>query len=65
MLRHAGVHPDELQHGGREPTATQPSLSSAIKASLEELKNIKITLCNETTVQIAKFPEISPEISTF
>ena len=32
--------------------------------SLEELKNIKIILFSHTrTVQIAKFPEISPEIS--
>ena len=34
--------------------------------SLEELKNIKIILFPITrTVQIAKFPEISPEISHF
>ena len=38
----------------------------SVNLSLEELKNIKIILFSDTrTVQIAKFPEISPKISHF
>ena len=38
----------------------------SVNLSLEKLKNIKIVLFSNTrTVQIAKFPEISPEIGHF
>ena len=40
------------------------SFATKKKLSIEELRNIKITLFSNTrTVQIAKFPEIRPEIS--
>ena len=38
----------------------------SVNLSLEELRNIKVILFSNTkTVQIAKFPEISPERSHF
>ena len=66
--RHAGAHPDGHQHGGRKPTETSVTefCYKSVNLSLEELQNIKIILFSDTrTVQIAKFPEISPEISHF
>ena len=62
------IHPDEHQHGGRKPTETSVSefCYKNVNLSLEELKNIKIILFPiQEPVQIAKFPEISPEISHF
>ena len=44
----------------------QKHLSLSVNLSLEELKNIKLILfLIQEPVQIAKFPEISPEISHF
>ena len=67
MGRHVGAHPDGHQHGGRKPTETSVTefcYKSVNSVSLEELKNIKIILfLIQEPVQIAKFPEISPEIS--
>ena len=66
--RHVGAHLDGHQHGGRKPTETSvPELCyKSVNLSLEELKNIKIILFSNTrTVQIARFPEISPEMSHF
>ena len=66
--RHVGAHPDGHQHGGRKPTETSVTefCYKSVNLSLEELKNIKIILFpNTRTVQIAKFPEINPEISHF
>ena len=50
------------QHSGRKPTETSVTefCYKSVNLSLEELKNI-----NTRTVQIAKFSEISPEISNF
>ena len=65
---HVGVHPDGHQHGGRKPTETSVTefCYKSINLSLEELKNVNIMLFpNTRTVQIAKFPEISPKISHF
>ena len=62
MGRHVGAHPDGHQHGGRKPTETSVTefCYKSINLSLEELKNIKITLfLIQGPVQIAKFPEIS------
>ena len=44
--RHALTHPDGLQHGGRNPTETSVTefCYKSVNLSLEELKNIKITL---------------------
>ena len=58
--------PDGHQHGGRKPTETSVSefCYKSVNSSLEELKNIKIKLFSiQEPVRIAKFPEISPEIS--
>ena len=59
MGRHVGAHPDGHQHGIE-------FCYKSVNLSLEELKNIKIILfLIQGPVQIAKFPEISPEISHF
>ena len=66
MGRHVGAHPDGHQHGGRKPTETSVTefCYKSVNLSLEELKNIKIILfLIQEPVQIAKFPEISPEVS--
>ena len=68
MGRHVGAHPDGHQHGGRIPTETSVTefYYKSVNLSLEELKNIKrILFLIQEPVQIAKFPEISPEISHF
>ena len=68
MGRHVGTHPDGHQHGGRKPTETFVTefCYKSVNLSLEKLKNIKIILfLIQELVQIAKFPEISPEISHF
>ena len=66
MGRHVGAHLDGHQHGGRKPTAVTEFYYKSVNLSLEELKNIKIILfLIQEPVQIAKFPEISPEISHF
>ena len=68
MGRHVGAHTDGHQHGGRKPTETSVTefCYKSVNLSLEELKNIKIILfLIQEPVQIAKFPEISPEISHF
>ena len=68
MGRHVGAHPDGHQHGGRKPTETSVTefCYKSVNLSLEELTNIKIILfLIQDPVQIAKFPEISPEISRF
>ena len=67
MGRHVGAHPDGQQHG-RKPTETSVTefCYKSVNLSLEELRNIKIILfLIQEPVQIAKFPEISPEISHF
>ena len=61
--RNAGAHLDGHQHGGRKPieTSVLEFCYKSVNLSLEKLKNIKIILfCNTRTVQVAKFPEISP-----
>ena len=68
MGRYVGAHSDGHQHGGRKPTETSITefCYKSVNLSLEELKNIKIILfLIKEPVQIAKFPEISPEISHF
>ena len=68
MGRHVGAHPDGHQHGGRKLTETSVTgfCYKSVNLSLEALKNIKIILfLIQEPVQIAKFPEISPEISHF
>ena len=68
MERHVGAHPDGHQHGGRKPTETSVTeiCYKSVNLSLEELKNIKMILfLIQEPVQIAKFPEISPEKSHF
>ena len=68
MGRHIGAHPDGHQHVGRKSTETFVAefCYKSVNLSLEELKNIKIILfLIQEPVQIAKFPEISPEISHF
>ena len=68
MGHHVGAHPDGHQHGGRKPTETCVTefCYKSVNLSLEELKNIKITLfLIQELVQIAKFPERSPEVSHF
>ena len=68
MGRHVGAHLDGHQHGGRKPTETSVTefYYKSVNLSLEELKNIKIMLfLIQEPVQIATFPEISPEISHF
>ena len=68
MGRHVGAHPDGHQHGGRKPTETSVTefCYKSVNLSLEELKNIQIILfLIQEPVQIAKFLEISPEISHF
>ena len=44
--RHAGAHPDELQHGGRKPTETSVTefCYKSMNLPLEELINIKVIL---------------------
>ena len=62
------AHPDGHQHGGRKPRETSVTefCYKSVNLSLEELKNIKIIFfLIQEPVQIAKFPEISPEISGF
>ena len=66
MGRHVGSHPDGHQHGGRKLTETSVAefCYKSVNLSLEELKNIKIILfLIQEPVQIAKFSELSPEIS--
>ena len=56
------------KHGGRDVTKTSvvEFCCKSVNLSLEELKNIKIILFPiQEPVQIATFPEISPEISHF
>ena len=56
------------ENNGRKPTGTSVTefCYKRVDLSLEKLRNIKIILFSNTrTVQIAKFPEISPEISHF
>ena len=68
MERHVGANPDGHQHGGRKPTETSVTefCYKSVNLSLEELKTIKIILfLIQEPVQIARFPEISPEISHF
>ena len=68
MGHHVGAHPDGHQHGGRKPTETSVTefCYKSVNLSLEELKNIEIILfLIQEPVQIAKYPEISPEISHF
>ena len=63
MGRHVGAHLD-----GRKPTETSVTefYYKSVNLSLEELKNIKIILfLIQEPVQVATFPEISPEISHF
>ena len=60
MRRHVGAHPEGHQHGGRKPTETSVTefCYKSVNLSLEELKNIKITLfLIQEPVQIAKFPK--------
>ena len=44
--RHAGAHPDELQHGGRKPTETSVTefRYKSVNLLLEEHTNIKVIL---------------------
>ena len=66
--RHVGAHPDGHEHGGRKPTETSVTefCYKSVNLSLKELKNIKtIPFLIQEPVQIAKFPEISLEISHF
>ena len=59
---------DEHRHGGRKPTETSVTefCYKNVNLSLDELKNITIILfLIQVPIQIAKFPEISPEISHF
>ena len=44
--RHAGAHPDELQHGGRKPTETSVTefRYKSVNLLLEEHINIKVIL---------------------
>ena len=68
MERHVGAHPDGYQHGGRKLTETSVTefCYKSVNVSLEELKKNKIILfLRQEPVQIAKFPEISLEISHF
>ena len=68
MGRHVGAHPDGHQHGGRKQTETSVTefCCKSVNLFLEGLKNIKIILFPiQELVYIAKFPEISPEISHF
>ena len=68
MGHHVCAHPDGHQHGGRKPTETSVTefCYKNVNLFLEELKNIKIIpFLIQEPVQIAKFPEISPEISHF
>ena len=64
--RHVGAHSDGHQHGGRKPTETSVTecCYKSVNLSLEEFKNINF-FSNSRTAQIAKFPEISPQISHF
>ena len=67
MGRHVGAHLDGHQQG-RKPTETSVTefYYKSVNLSLEELKNIKkILFLIQEPVQIATFPEISPEISHF
>ena len=53
---------------GRKPTETSVAefCYKSVNLSLEEFKNIKMTLFPiQEPVQMATFPEISPEISHF
>ena len=64
--RPAGAHLDGHQHSGRKPTETSVTefCYKSLNLSLEELKNVTITLCFDTkTVQIAEFPEISHHLN--
>ena len=68
MGRHVGAHLDGHQLGCRKPTETSVTefYYKNVNLSLEELKNIKIILfLIQEPVQIATFPEITPEISHF
>ena len=46
MERHAGAHPDELQHGGRKPTETSVTefCYQSVNLFFEKLINIKVIL---------------------
>ena len=60
--------PIRQQHGGWKPTEKSVSefCFKSVNLSLVELKNIKIILfLIQELVQIATFPEISPEMSHF
>ena len=64
--RHVGAqldgHLDRHQHGGLKPAETSVTefCYKSVNLSLEELKNVTITLQSNTrAVQIAEFPEIS------
>ena len=48
--RHAGAHPDELQHGGRKPTETSVTefCYKSVNLLTEELINIKVILFSNT-----------------
>ena len=62
MERHVGAHPD----GHQQKHPVTEFCYRSVNLSLGELKNIKIVLfLIQEPVQIAKFPEISPEISHF
>ena len=55
-----------IQMGTNMTPETNRNRNKGVNLSLEEPKNIKIIIFfNTRTVQIAKFPEISPEISHF
>ena len=44
--RHAGAHPDELQHGGQKPTETSVTefCYKSVNLFFEKLINIKVIL---------------------
>ena len=63
-IRHVGTN---MAAGNQQKHASVSEFCyKSVNLSLEELKNIKIVLFQiQEPVQIAKFPEISPEISHF
>ena len=68
LRRHVGAHPDGHLHGSQKLTETSVTefCYKSVNLSLEKLKKIKIILfLIQEPVQIAKFPEIGPEISHF
>ena len=63
-----GAHPDGHQHGGRKSTKTSVTEFCYKRGnlSLEELEDdLNNTFSKTRTVQMPKFPEISPEKSPF